>query len=937
MRRLAFIVMLLGCVAAHGQRHLMSHDQKFVIPENAEIGDYVGKFYTNFTDSTILNHEYGGNPYAYSLDNTYGIFTIDAVTGMITVANNASLASGNYILNVRIQEGVRNELYSASVYVAPISSSVFIDLDAADGGTGTRANPLNHVRADIENSGGWQAGTNYFIRRGTRSNNTPYADRIVVTSAMATESNPTIVAAYGQGADPVFDGNGSTSTSPCVIGNTSNSIDDVAYFEMHDIRFEDYFRYDMVKTNHTSKFIQLWRITTEGGQDNGFYAFPADYPPLNFDTEPSYQNFYDCRSYLSGEHGFKTGARNDTIINQLIDSPRQNPVDHNNSGHGLSIQAQPGTYAKYMHVTGGGTFGIEINNDSITIEDAYVEGVWYRGIRIYDDGSSYPHADPNYIRFENLYLNCQTDRIVEIATADFSYQAPNDIVFSRTVLDGGTNDGFYFRLNTNDVHINHSLIKGFDDGVFLANASNSIYFDNCTFYNNTSDFYETTTGTTFIRNSIIDNLTGGGGYSLTTNHDISTDGDPFNNAVAGDFTLNGTTSARNGGTLLSHQYDITGKTLDPAIRSIGAFDAHSYWPLPDPEPNPSDTLSLTPIADAFVRDSTYSSTNYGTQADLIVKEALNDSTDKENRREALLKFDISALDSTASSATLRLYVFDPGVGTHAAYRASSNWQETTVNWGNAPEKGLAVDAYHLVNDDDAYIEFDATKYINDAFQANESQASFLLKSFSTDYIRYYSKEGTYPPELEIIKGTPPVDSACIKLNLTHDGIGYEHPGWDAVTAADTSQLHFNDGTAAGYTARASTLTAAGEGDTVSSGLHRNALKYYLRGGGSIHLEGLSAYKTYNIHIMASVRPMGSSIIAGFRVDGQERSVAPIGNAEWVSFYGITPSKGAIEVDFFDIQGFTMANAMIITENDAPPPKVIVAGGKAIIIGGKILK
>lgn len=60
-------------------------------------------------------------------------------------------------------------------------------------------------------------------------------------------------------------------------------------------------------------------------------------------------------------------------------------------------------------------------------------------------------------------------------------------------------------------------------------------------------------------------------------------------------------------------------------------------------------LSALPAADAYVRDGTYASTNYGTVNSLVIKNSSSGYT-----RTSYLQFDISAFSSPVAEAKLRL-------------------------------------------------------------------------------------------------------------------------------------------------------------------------------------------------------------------------------------------------------------------------------------------
>ncbi|WP_195763683.1 polysaccharide lyase family 8 super-sandwich domain-containing protein [Duganella guangzhouensis] len=106
----------------------------------------------------------------------------------------------------------------------------------------------------------------------------------------------------------------------------------------------------------------------------------------------------------------------------------------------------------------------------------------------------------------------------------------------------------------------------------------------------------------------------------------------------------------------------------------------------------NSTQTLYPSADAFTRDGTYASTNYGTSTLLTVKE---DATSY--RRKSVLKFDLSSVSGTISSAKLRLTPTSVGTASgiiHNLYQsASSSWTETAVTWSTLPANGTLLSSW----------------------------------------------------------------------------------------------------------------------------------------------------------------------------------------------------------------------------------------------------
>ena len=121
-------------------------------------------------------------------------------------------------------------------------------------------------------------------------------------------------------------------------------------------------------------------------------------------------------------------------------------------------------------------------------------------------------------------------------------------------------------------------------------------------------------------------------------------------------------------------------------------------PLPIATLTPSATatpwqpgiVSLTPVADTYVRDGQYSATNYGSAASLYVK-----NSSAGYNRIAYLRFDLSGVRGTIVGATLQLYGRNTGSSNYSGNlsvypAASTTWAEagsTGVTWNTRPAPG----------------------------------------------------------------------------------------------------------------------------------------------------------------------------------------------------------------------------------------------------------
>jgi endoglucanase len=126
------------------------------------------------------------------------------------------------------------------------------------------------------------------------------------------------------------------------------------------------------------------------------------------------------------------------------------------------------------------------------------------------------------------------------------------------------------------------------------------------------------------------------------------------------------------------------------------------------------STTLTPIADAYVRNGSYASTNFGTAADLQAK--YSSTANDGYSRDTFLKFDLSSI-SSVSSATLQLYgvVNDSSTLSLAAYPVSTtSWVESgsgSIDWSNMPSAGTAITTTNVSGTSAAWFSWDLSSYI----------------------------------------------------------------------------------------------------------------------------------------------------------------------------------------------------------------------------------
>lgn len=160
----------------------------------------------------------------------------------------------------------------------------------------------------------------------------------------------------------------------------------------------------------------------------------------------------------------------------------------------------------------------------------------------------------------------------------------------------------------------------------------------------------------------------------------------------------------------------------------------------------STPTDLSPIADSYVNSGAVS-TNYGMATSMVTKESAA------NDRSAYLKFDLSGLTGSVSSATLRLYVKSlTAVADRIAYSVSTDtWTESGLTYSNRPAFGNPAGSVRVFGQ--GWVEFDVTSYVMSEY-AGDKIVSLYIKDPVSDNdvgIDFYSKENSSnQPVLSVI-------------------------------------------------------------------------------------------------------------------------------------------------------------------------------------------
>lgn len=207
--------------------------------------------------------------------------------------------------------------------------------------------------------------------------------------------------------------------------------------------------------------------------------------------------------------------------------------------------------------------------------------------------------------------------------------------------------------------------------------------------------------------------------------------------------------------------------------------------------------TFTATGDATIK-SKYKSTNYGTSSSLEV--------DTSPLMSGLLKFSVSGVSGSISSAKVRLYVTDSSSSGPEIYQTSTSWSEGTVTWDSQPAViSSKLDDRGSISSG-KYIEYNVASVVN-----GNGEYSFLLKGDSSNGADLSSRETSRPPQLIIVADTtttqpPPPSSyiddthstltsgitvATLSGNHGYNRYQYETSADGKALALDTRQAVFN--------------------------------------------------------------------------------------------------------------------------------------------------
>lgn len=227
----------------------------------------------------------------------------------------------------------------------------------------------------------------------------------------------------------------------------------------------------------------------------------------------------------------------------------------------------------------------------------------------------------------------------------------------------------------------------------------------------------------------------------------------FVSASTGDYRLRSTSPAvKAGAALPADLAQLLGVPASP--QNIGALEAVAGAP--------ASSWSNSAIADAYVRDGSYASQNFGTVSEL--RQKTDSTTGQGYNRTTLLRFDLSNVGSV-TSAKLRLWGNSvSGASLPQRVRAVSNttWSETGVTWSNLPALGSELSRTTLSGTAEKYYEWDITTYVQQAVAKGQTLLSLAVDgpAANVEQARFYSREAASNKPQIIFGGTQKATAAA---------------------------------------------------------------------------------------------------------------------------------------------------------------------------------
>jgi parallel beta-helix repeat protein len=551
---LAIIGILISLVSFGYTDTILSHTQHFIIPENIDINDDCGKFYSIFTHETIEQIKF-----EIIAGNDDDIFKINSLTGDLQINDNILLnynKKNKYSLIIKTVDGNLTDIDTAIIMLKDKDSCIFIDPGYKGTERGTRSEPYNSWN-DIKS---WKAGFAYLQKRGT-----VYGENeIRIPSPGGTKQKHIILGAYGRGRRPVLDGttleNDEAGIYIGYFATPAGYIDVYSFIvhssegigtgpATHHILINDCEVYNCVDNagiyiyrDANTKGVKLYNkiyntVSRNNKDEKGYHGIKL---------EGSKNEIINCHLYGNGRHGLQVAYHSsDNLIKYVY--------AHHNDDNGFNIAGD--TNRIYNCIAHDDLLGFQFLNNShndIMANCKSYSNRWH-GIGAYATSHNI-FIEKNYT-YNNLLTGIRL-------TVD-----PVGITIRQNKVFNNKTNGIQLDSHPKNVKINYNII--YDNSEYGINlvGGESISIDNNTIYNNSIKIENLVTDV-LIRNNFTNNIIGT--YS-GSNNIINGPSSNYEDASARNFNLKEGVEAIDAGKDVGLKYDYSGNPIlgNP---DIGAFE-----------------------------------------------------------------------------------------------------------------------------------------------------------------------------------------------------------------------------------------------------------------------------------------------------------------------------------------------------------------------------
>ncbi|MCW1297714.1 MAG: DNRLRE domain-containing protein, partial [Candidatus Parvarchaeota archaeon] len=184
-------------------------------------------------------------------------------------------------------------------------------------------------------------------------------------------------------------------------------------------------------------------------------------------------------------------------------------------------------------------------------------------------------------------------------------------------------------------------------------------------------------------------------------------------------------------------------------------------------------VNLPPIADSWV-DENNKYANYGTDSELHVKK------DKNKDRMSFLKFDLSSITGSITSAKLKMYKSGGDSQLQTVYVnlvSDDSWTETGINWNNMPSYSTLCGS-QTVGSNNTYYNWTVTSCVQGEYSGDKT-ISFVARLVNDgEHKDFYSKENqetSKDPYLEVCYVPPVCGNGVLEPGEQCEKVGGQWP------------------------------------------------------------------------------------------------------------------------------------------------------------------